>query len=274
VVKRSLFWQKWLFIVGLTISIFGLVMAFLSGTPFFDLFNEQIDPVFWGSKPVVESIQEFQQWVYGVLGATVTGWGIFLTFIAYHPFRRRKRWARDCVGVGLLIWFCVDTFISLYFRVYFNAAFNTLLFVLGILPLIFTWRYFAPERDENEMTLDGLALGRSEVGKVFDAASLEWQPVRPDVATGVFGKTLLANGLKVVLTRVEPGGRFSAHRDDYGHLFYFLSGQGLVSVGGKEFEARPGLTVKVTKGEDHAYENTGTEELMLISVNISGERQI
>ena len=112
------------------------------------------------------------------------------------------------------------------------------------------------------------------MGEIVDATVLEWQPVRSDVATGVFGKTLLANGLKVVLTRVAPGGRFSVHRDDYGHLFYFLSGQGLVSVGGKEFEIRPGLAVKVMEGEDHAYENTGTEELMLISVNISGERRI
>jgi mannose-6-phosphate isomerase-like protein (cupin superfamily) len=58
------------------------------------------------------------------------------------------------------------------------------------------------------------------------------------------------------------------HQDDYGHLFYFLSGEGLVWVQDKEFKASPGLVVRVNAGEVHAYENTGDEDLMLISVNI------
>lgn len=103
-----------------------------------------------------------------------------------------------------------------------------------------------------------------------DVTSLEWQPVRPDVARGVYGKTLLAEGVKVVLTRVAPGGRFSMHQDDYGHLFYFLDGEGLVWVGEKRFKAQAGLAVRVAAGEAHAYENTGTKALTLISVNVPG----
>lgn len=69
---------------------------------------------------------------------------------------------------------------------------------------------------------------------------LEWQPVRPDVARGVYGKTLLADGVKVVLTRLAPGARFSMHRDSYDHLFYFLGGEGLVWVEEKQLDdARP-----------------------------------
>lgn len=91
---------------------------------------------------------------------------------------------------------------------------------------------------------------------------------KPDVARGVFGKTLLADGVKVVLTRVAPGGKFEMHRDDYGHLFYFLSGEGIVWVGEQQFAAHAGLVVQVSAGEDHAYENAGNEDLMLISLNI------
>jgi mannose-6-phosphate isomerase-like protein (cupin superfamily) len=105
------------------------------------------------------------------------------------------------------------------------------------------------------------------MGEVFDVMSLDWRPVRPDVAREVYGKTLLADGVKVVLTRVAPGGGFSTHRDDYDHLFYFLGGEGLVWVGDEHFEVRAGLTVRVAAGEAHAYENTGIEDLMLISVN-------
>ena len=110
------------------------------------------------------------------------------------------------------------------------------------------------------------------MGEILDVTALEWQPVRPDVAQGVYGKTLLAEGVKVVLTRVAPGGRFSVHRDDYGHLFYFLSGRGVVWVGGEKFEARPGLAVRVAPGQEHAYENAGTEDLVLMSVNLPGEK--
>jgi len=106
------------------------------------------------------------------------------------------------------------------------------------------------------------------MGQVVDAAELEWQPVRLDVARGVYGKTLLADGVKVVLTRVVPDGRFSAHRDDYAHLFYFLGGQGLVWKGEQQFQARAGLAVHVAAGVAHAYENTGTEDLTLISINV------
>lgn len=106
------------------------------------------------------------------------------------------------------------------------------------------------------------------MGEVFDTASLEWEPVRPDVASGVYGKTLLADGIKIALTRVTVNGKFDMHQDNYGHLFYFLSGEGLVSVEDKQYQAVSGLVVRVAAGEAHAYENKGNQDLMLISVNI------
>ncbi len=106
------------------------------------------------------------------------------------------------------------------------------------------------------------------MSEIFQAESLEWQPVRPEIAKGVLGRTLLADGVKAVLTRVTPGGKFPMHRDNYHHLFYFLSGQGLVQVEDKQALAAPGLTIQVRAGEMHAYENTGSEDLVLISLNL------
>lgn len=106
------------------------------------------------------------------------------------------------------------------------------------------------------------------MSEMLDALSLGWEAVRPDVAHGVYGKTLLPGDTKVVLTRVAPGGKSSTHEDPYAHLFYFLSGQGVVRVGGKQFPARAGVTVKVLAGEPHEYENTGVEDLLLISMNL------
>ncbi len=104
--------------------------------------------------------------------------------------------------------------------------------------------------------------------KSFEIFNLEWQPVRPNVTTGVFGKRLLADGVWVVLTRVAAGGKFTTHRDVYGHLFYFLGGQGIVRVGAEEVPARQGVVVQIEPGEPHAYENTGTDDLVLLSLNL------
>jgi mannose-6-phosphate isomerase-like protein (cupin superfamily) len=106
------------------------------------------------------------------------------------------------------------------------------------------------------------------MGDFLEAASLDWRPLRPDVAHGVFGATLLENGTKMMLVRVAAGGGFAAHRDGYGHLFYFLSGEGIVRVEEREEHTTPGLVVRVAAGESHSYENRGTSELILISVNV------
>ncbi len=109
------------------------------------------------------------------------------------------------------------------------------------------------------------------MGEIFETEALEWQPVRPDVTREVYGKTLLEDDMKIVLTRVAPGGSFAPHRDPYGHLFYFLAGSGIVRVGDRKTEAGPGLAVRVAPGEPHSYENTGSDDLMLISVNLPPE---
>ncbi len=109
--------------------------------------------------------------------------------------------------------------------------------------------------------------------KTFDISKIDWQPVRPNVASGVFGKRLLTDGVWVVLTRVAPRGTFTMHQDDYGHLFYFLSGQGIVRVGNEQIPAREGVVVQIEPGEPHAYENTGSQDLILLSLNLPAPNQ-
>jgi quercetin dioxygenase-like cupin family protein len=103
---------------------------------------------------------------------------------------------------------------------------------------------------------------------IFDIASFEWQAIRPEVAHGVFGKALLEGTVKAVLTRVAPGGAFEQHVDAYAHLFYFLSGEGSVLIGTQRSVAHAGVVVRVDAGIAHAYENTGKDDLVLLSMNI------
>ena len=74
----------------------------------------------------------FQRFVYGVLGMTVAGWGVFFIYVARYPFRRRERWAWTCIFAGITLWFIPDTAISAYFGVYVNVALNVTIAAPGV----------------------------------------------------------------------------------------------------------------------------------------------
>ncbi len=73
----------------------------------------------------------------------MAGWGVFVTFIAHVPFKRKEKWAWTCLLTGVLVWFCLDTAISLQFRVYFNVVFNTAFLVAALVPLGFSRKDFS-----------------------------------------------------------------------------------------------------------------------------------
>ncbi len=112
------------------------------------------------------------------------------------------------------------------------------------------------------------------MSKVFDETELTWQPVRPEITQGVLGKTLLADGTRVVLTRVVPGGEFQAHHDTYGHLFYVLAGRGTLRLQDQTIELYAGRVVQIAAGEMHAYANDGNQDLMLLSLNLPAQKNL
>lgn len=140
--KSFHFWQKWLFTVALLVVAFGVSLALLNSTILFQYYNEQIDAVFWPEAGPPPDTKSFQQWVSGVLGATVAGWGVFLAFLARYPFGKREKWAWNGIAGGISLWFLIDTSLSLYFGVSFNAGFNTVVCAAIMLPLIFTRKEF------------------------------------------------------------------------------------------------------------------------------------
>jgi len=140
---KFVFLQRWLLFVGVYLVFLGLFLAFFNQSSLMNLlFNNNINPAFWGSNVSEEIIVKFQSWIYGVLGATITGWGIFLVFIVHYPFRNLELWSWNCILTGIVIWFIVDTAISIHFGVSFNVLFNiVLLFMIGF-PLVFSRKYF------------------------------------------------------------------------------------------------------------------------------------
>jgi hypothetical protein len=137
--------QKWLFLFAVGMVIFGLILAVFSQAPLFDLiFNQSINVVFWGSDNLSSAhVIDFQQWIYGVLGATISGWGLSIAFIAAKPFSNRENWAWSCIASSITLWYITDTLISVYFNVYINVIINTII-LLGIAaPLALSRKFFS-----------------------------------------------------------------------------------------------------------------------------------
>lgn len=136
------FWYRWLFIGSIAFIVFGLVLSLLNNTFIFSKFHSFVDPVFWGNQPISDQGLVFRGWIYGVAGATMASWGVLLAYLTYYPFRRKEKWAWNGLMLGMLAWYVPDTLVSLYFGVWFNIIFSTVVVGLFVLPLIMVRRYF------------------------------------------------------------------------------------------------------------------------------------
>ncbi|MGC9779619.1 MAG: cupin domain-containing protein [Candidatus Heimdallarchaeota archaeon] len=107
--------------------------------------------------------------------------------------------------------------------------------------------------------------------KVYNIEKVDWLPIRKDISSNVFGKSLLPNELTDVTisyTKVEHNGEFKKHIDSYHHVLYFIKGQGVGYLDNEEYIIEPNLVIEIPAGISHGYKNNGKEELFLITINI------
>jgi mannose-6-phosphate isomerase-like protein (cupin superfamily) len=98
-----------------------------------------------------------------------------------------------------------------------------------------------------------------------------WRKIREDVTNKVYGKDLHSKTLSdipILLIKVEPGGTFPEHVDTWSHVFYFLKGEGIATLGDNSFVVKENIVVEVPAGIKHSYKNTGTNDLFLITLKI------
>lgn len=140
---RFSFWVVWLQVVSVVFILFGVCLALFNQSDAFNiLFNNQINIIFFGMSDITSELKSFQQWIYGLLGATCVLVGILILFIVKYAFAKKENWSRYCIFTGIVGWFILDEFISLYFAVYVNAIFNLILLIVIILPLLCTKNHF------------------------------------------------------------------------------------------------------------------------------------
>lgn len=73
--------------------------------------------------------------VYGVLGSVIVGWMLTLATIVVGPLRRRERWAWTAVVAGVVVWFVLDTGLSLVLGFVGHALFNVTFAIALAVPL-------------------------------------------------------------------------------------------------------------------------------------------
>ncbi|MGH9102363.1 MAG: cupin domain-containing protein [Acidimicrobiales bacterium] len=110
------------------------------------------------------------------------------------------------------------------------------------------------------------------MGRVYDPSGSAWTKVGRQGAVLVSGHELLALGeggpTRIALTRIEPGGVFGPHVDEYAHVFCVLAGRGEVSVGKQRSPVSRGMVILTDIREPHGLWAAPDEELVLVSANV------
>jgi hypothetical protein len=78
---------------------------------------------------------DYVAFVFRVLGAVIVGWMVALAGIAVVPLRRREPWAWWTVASSMVVWFVIDTGMSVIVGQHSHAAFNLAFLLAVAVPL-------------------------------------------------------------------------------------------------------------------------------------------
>ena len=102
-------------------------------------------------------------------------------------------------------------------------------------------------------------------------AHVRSESTRPiEVEPGLFGIKLIdgqtgSHGVALLRGWLRPGARHSPHTHDAEEAVVFLSGDGVVWIGGHRQPVAPGDAVWIPPGVVHSTENTGKENLTFVA---------
>lgn len=137
------FWQKWLTCANAITLIVGLLLAFAGNSFVFKLHNSYTENVFFNSLPITGDMLQFKNWLFGIIGATIAGFHLLMIFISENAFKKKEKWAYQAMLFALLLWFVIDSGISICTGAIYNVVLINLvaLFLIG-LPLVMTRKAF------------------------------------------------------------------------------------------------------------------------------------
>ncbi len=136
--KADRFWSLWVLVLGGLVIAAGLAFAFV--VPRFfpgiqDVFHDS-----FGAGTLAESLgkndRRHVDWLYGVLGGVMVGWGVMLAALAYRTLTEDSEWIWNTMLTSVVSWYVVDSWISLSYGVVPNILVNTAILLLAVVPVV------------------------------------------------------------------------------------------------------------------------------------------
>lgn len=141
----STFWTRWLLTVSVITMTLGIVLFATS------IIQQTLGSLYYqvylgtGAYDTLSPAEiDFQQFVYGVMGAVMAGWMLALALIVHIPFRRGEKWAWYTVDASVVLWFIGDSYVSIITGFSAHVLINIVLLATFSLPLLMTFRQFHP----------------------------------------------------------------------------------------------------------------------------------
>ena len=132
------FWKNWLNLWSLAVTVFGAILALAAFAPT-DGLARLVFALF--QNPMPSEIDMLHRFSIGLMGAVTMGWGmtLYVAFQAIHLADRAQApriWRN--LTLAALIWFGIDSGISVATGYWLNAVSNTLFIALYLIPLLRT----------------------------------------------------------------------------------------------------------------------------------------
>jgi hypothetical protein len=136
--NRFKLWSDVLLWVNYWMLLMGLLVAFAGNSWVFDYHNQGIFEVFNQGKQLSGQVLEMKNWLFGIIGATMIGFNVLAIFIIRFALLKKEIWAWNALFYGIIVWFVVDSAISIYYSAYFNIYWiNLPALLIFLVPLYF-----------------------------------------------------------------------------------------------------------------------------------------
>ena len=127
----------WIIIVSISVIIAGLVFAFIA--PYWmvfpqDLFYQSFSNNSFQNISIID--RNHVNWIYGVLGGTLSGWGVMILFLSLSLLKENHKVIWDSILLSVITWFIVDTIITIKYCVVANLILNVIILVSVLIPYI------------------------------------------------------------------------------------------------------------------------------------------
>ena len=122
------------------------------------------------------------------------------------------------------------------------------------------------------LQLDGVgitqAMSNGLVAREDDVERETWSdPIRGEVGfRTLFGGAVRTTDFTAGVTELDVGGWLGHHRHEPSEIYYVLSGQGTLTIGGQDHPVRAGTAAYIPSNSEHAIRNTGNDQLRFFYV--------